>query len=106
VFSVRQDLALFNGVQEVVVSEPNKELGQAFKKERGLVHSRGAHDVHKNAPPHAVRVKNHVHHLFHMRLNVRAHRLLAGGNILLLPALEPVPHDALHEGALGVFEAV
>ena len=97
---------MFKGVKEVVVSEANEELGQAFKKERSLVHSGGAHDAHKNAPSHAVRVKNHAHHLFQMRLNVRAHRHLGAGDVLLLPALEPVPHDALNEGALGALEAV
>ncbi|WVZ17124.1 hypothetical protein V8G54_010106 [Vigna mungo] len=75
VFSVRHDLALFDGVEEVLLSEANEELGQAFK--------------------------NHAHRLFHMRLNVCTYCLLGGGNILLLPAPELVPHDALYEGALS-----
>jgi len=106
VFRERQSLALFNGVEEVVVSEANEELGQGFKKQSALVHSRRVHDLHQNAPPHAVRVKNHAHHLFHMRLNVRPHCHLRGADLMLLPALEPVPHHALHEGALGALEAV
>lgn len=37
----RQGLAVFNGVHQLMVPEPNKKLGQPFKKQRGLLNSPG-----------------------------------------------------------------
>lgn len=105
----RQGLAVFNGVHQLMVPEPNKKLGQPFKKQRGLVNGGGTKYVHKHVPPEAVCVEEHAHELLHVGLHIGPHSNLGRGSaalVMMVTAAEPVPHYAAHECVLRVFQAV
>nr|GMC80736.1 hypothetical protein Iba_chr04aCG23180 [Ipomoea batatas] len=82
------------------IVEPNKKLGQRFKKQRRLIHVSRVHDVRQHAPPQAIGVHEDIDELLHLR----RHGLLDGRfRLLTRPfAAPPLPPNPINKLRLSV----
>nr|GMC87308.1 hypothetical protein Iba_chr04dCG18940 [Ipomoea batatas] len=94
------DFVLFTLGQKFFIIEPNKKLGQRFKKQRRLIHVSRVHDVRQHAPPQAIGVHEDIDELLHLR----RHGLLDGRfRLLTRPfAAPPLPPNPINKLRLSV----